>query len=65
MPDPTPPIEIIYASRRWRISLASVRAILRDGLTPLYCEFLALTADAWRLTVPELMELAMAMEVAE
>ena len=63
MQQPAPlAVEIIYAGRRWRVSLASVRSILREGLTPLYIEILALTADAWTCSIPELMALAMAME---
>jgi len=60
-PIPHPTVTIFYDSRRWRISLASVQSLIESGLTPIEYEFLDLTADAWGCTIPELMELALAL----
>lgn len=60
---PLPPIEIAYDGDRYLIDLEHIHRMLQIGLSPTYCDVLALTADAHRISIPELMAAAVECEV--
>lgn len=62
---PPKPVEIVYAGKRWVVTLDSVAHLLRIGLTDQSYEMLALVADAWGLSIPQVMQWAVESEVAE
>jgi hypothetical protein len=60
-----PPIatEIRYQGRHILITTPYVRRLLRQGLRPVDCEMIALTAHAHRMSVAELCALALEGQV--
>lgn len=56
------PVEIVTMGEVILMTPPTIARLLREGLTPLHYEMLALTAHAHRLTVPELMRQALGSE---
>jgi hypothetical protein len=55
--------EIRYRGQVLLLDLAAIALLLREGLTPLDVERLALVGDEHKLTIPELMRRALESEV--
>jgi hypothetical protein len=54
-----PPVEIHYKGRITRMTLPHIHRMLRRGLRPIDYTMLALSADAHRITVADLMRQAL------
>jgi hypothetical protein len=56
------PVEIFFRSEVITMTSLRIAHLLRQGLTAIDCQMLALTADAHRTTVAELMRRALESE---
>ncbi len=61
---PPEQVEIVFSGKRWRFDLPAVARLIRIGLTSEGHEMLALVADAYQISVADLMRLALEGEAA-